>query len=57
MRGKGNKMADVRVYTERDVVEAIRKLDGSTARLACINIALTFIILLLTVVQVWSLFK
>ena len=53
--GFGGNMADVPQFTERDVVEAINRLNNSTAGLAKVNIALTGVILILTAVQVWSL--
>ena len=48
-------MGDLPHFTERDVVNAITRLDRSTTRLATINIVLKFVVLALTAVQVWSL--
>jgi len=47
-------MGDVPIFTERDVVKAIDKLNRSTSRLATVNITLTAVILVLTGVELWS---
>ncbi len=47
-------MPDQPVYTERDVVKALEKLNASTSLLAWVNIVLTAVILALTVVQLWK---